>query len=281
MPFTNATNETTLDWLCMGISETITSDLLTLGGLVVVERLQLWKVMEEQALQLTGAVDDETVVKIGKLLGADYLIVGAFQKMGDTLRLTARFVEAESGSIMQSTKITGRMDDVFDLQDQIVAELAVSLKRDAERTKDAISLADPTPSIDAFQHFGQAMLLEAGRDYPGAIAELQAALMLDPAFDMARERLADVWWPLQTGNSWEYELTVTGSDERGRVSGRTRRATGQTEFEGRACLALLTESTSPSVPLAPGPVEQFFLKGRQGIEVLGDRMMLEDGTVRS
>jgi len=176
MPFTNATNETALDWLSTGISETITGDLLTLGGFVVVERLQLWQVMEEQALQLTGAVDDETVIEIGKLLGADYLIVGAYQKMGNTLRLTARFVEAESGSIRESAKVTGRIDDVFDLQDQIVSNLAANLKQDEVETKAVLSLPDPTRSIDAFRHFGQATLLEAGRDYPGAIAELQAAL---------------------------------------------------------------------------------------------------------
>ncbi|MFC1595512.1 CsgG/HfaB family protein [Gemmatimonadota bacterium] len=273
MPFTNATNETDLDWLCMGIPETITGDLLTLDDFVVVERLQLWKVMEELALQLTGAVDDETVVEIGKLLGADYLIVGAFQKMGDTLRLTARFVEAESGSIMQSAKVTGGMNDVFDLQDQIVAELAVSLKRDAERTKDAISLADPTPSIDAFQRFGQATLLEARRDYPGAVAELKAALELDPAFEMARARLADVWWPLQAGNSWGYEVSSTGVGEQRPVSPRIRTATGQTGFEGRICFALVTSGADNST--------EYYLNGRAGIELLGNSSTLEGEPTKS
>ncbi len=273
MPFTNATNETDLDWLSTGISETITGDLLTLGGFVVVERLQLWQVMEEQALQLTGAVNDETVIKIGKLLGADYLIVGAFQKMGDTIRLTARFVEAESGSIKESAKVTGRIDDIFDLQDQIVSKLAVSLKRDETRTKAAISQSDPTGSIDAFRHFGQAMLLEAGRDYPGAIAELQAALALDSGFEMARDRLAEVWWPLREGNSWEYSAGAFTGELDSTFPDITWSATGLIEFEGRLCAALSEVGRAPST--------EFYRLGEAGVEHVGSRSSPAVGEVTS
>ncbi|MFC1530604.1 CsgG/HfaB family protein [Gemmatimonadota bacterium] len=266
MPFTNATNETGLDWLSTGISETITSDLLTLGGFVVVERLQLWMVMEEQALQLTGAVSDETVVEIGKLLGADYLIVGAFQKMGDTIRLTARFVEAESGSIRESAKVTGRIDDVFDLQDQIVCELAVHLKQDEASTKAVISQPDPTRSIDAFRHFGQATLLEAGRDYPGAIAELQEALALDPDFVMARERLAEVWWPLREGNSWQYHAGATTAELDITFPDMIWSATGLIEFEGRMCAALTAVTDVGRVEST-----EFYRLGEAGVEHVGSR----------
>lgn len=268
MPFANATSDTDLDWLCTGISETITGDLLTLGGFVVVERLQLWRVMEEQELHVTGAVDDESVMEIGKLLGADYLIVGAFQKMGGTLRLTARFVEAESGSIMQSAKVTGRLDDVFDLQDQIVSELAASLKMDQERTKAAISEVDPTGSVDAFRHFGTAMLLESQQDYPGAVAELQAALEIDPGFDMAREQLARVWWPLREGNSWVYE---TGSIFDGSLTvllRTTRHATGPIEYEGRACVGLVSESALATA--------DYWVLGEEGVAHLGRASKGED-----
>ena len=265
MPFTNATNETDLDWLCLGIPETITGDLMKLDGLVVVERLQLWKVMEEQALQLTGAVDDDTVVEIGKLLGADYLVVGAFQKMGDILRLTARFVEAESGSIMKSAKITGRMDEVFDLQDQIVAELAVSLKKEAERIKDVILLIEQDPTLKAYKHFGEAMLLTAGRNYPGAVIELQAALKLDPTFEMARDRLSEVWWPLQAGNSWDYEVSMVDEGGSPTTTRKTVVATGRTELERRICMGL---GSSPGTE-----PDNYYLVGNSGIALLGGRSM--------
>jgi len=265
MPFTNATNDAGLDWLCLGIPETITGDLMKLNGLVVVERLQLWQVMEEQALQLTGAIDDAAVVEIGKLLGADYLVVGAFQKMGETLRLTARFVEAESGSVMQSAKITGSMDDVFDLQDQIVAELAVSLKKEADRLKDVIQLIEQDPTLKAYKQFGEAMLLTAGGDYPGAVSGLQAALRLDPAFEMARDRLAEVWWPLQTGNSWEYEISLVDEDGMQPAARQTLVATNRTEFERRICMGL-------GVSSGTGP-DDFYMAGSSGIALLGSRFV--------
>ncbi|MFC1500005.1 CsgG/HfaB family protein [Candidatus Zixiibacteriota bacterium] len=273
MPFTNATNDAGLDWLCMGIPETITDDLLKLNGLVVVERLQLWKVMEEQALHLTGAVDDDTVVEIGKLLGADYLVVGAFQKMGATLRLTARFVEAESGSIMNSAKITGSMDDVFDLQDQIVSELAVSLRKEAARIKDVIQLVEQDPTLKAYRYFGEAMLLTAGRDYPGAVTGFQAALRLDPTFEMARDRLTEVWWPLQAGNSWEYEVSVVDQDESLTTTRQTMVATGRIEFERRLCLGLGSSSGT-------GP-DAYYMVEDSGIALLGGQSIHEGAETQS
>ncbi len=40
------------------------------------ERDQLQRVMEEQNLGMTGMLDDETVIQIGKLLGVDGMIFG-------------------------------------------------------------------------------------------------------------------------------------------------------------------------------------------------------------
>ncbi len=46
------------------------------GKVVVVERLRLDKVIEEQRLGLTGLVDPETAARVGELTGADFLVAG-------------------------------------------------------------------------------------------------------------------------------------------------------------------------------------------------------------
>ena len=58
------------------IRETVTSDLKTLGGVRVVERAQLDRVLGEQHLQATD-VDPATAARVGKLLGATLIAVGA------------------------------------------------------------------------------------------------------------------------------------------------------------------------------------------------------------
>ena len=54
----------------------------------IIERDQLSRIMKEQALGLTGAIDDSTAAEVGKLVGADALILG---------EITAYSVEDERG----------------------------------------------------------------------------------------------------------------------------------------------------------------------------------------
>ncbi|MFH1935127.1 MAG: CsgG/HfaB family protein [Pseudomonadota bacterium] len=42
----------------------------------VVERSAIWKIMREQSLHLSGAVDQKTAVKVGRLVGAEGVILG-------------------------------------------------------------------------------------------------------------------------------------------------------------------------------------------------------------
>ena len=270
MPFQNATNDPSLDWLSMGIPETITDDLLTMGGFVLIERIQLWRVMEEQALQLTGAIDNATAMEIGKLLGANLLVVGAFQKQGDTVRLTARFVEAQTGGVLQSTKITGSIDNIFDLQDRIVEDLAVGLNLGVARTKSTTPRRRPTKSLEAFQHFGQATLLQARKDYQGAVGELQKAIAVDPGFSLARDYLMEEFFPLEEGNYWEYEITVSQA-----AAGESRavyihRASDPEESDGKQHYALTLETTEDvGARNMRTPSVEYYEKGDDGIYLVG------------
>lgn len=45
------------------------------------ERAQLNRVLEDQKLQQTGVVDSRTAVKIGQLVGAEYVLVGSVEKV--------------------------------------------------------------------------------------------------------------------------------------------------------------------------------------------------------
>lgn len=66
----------------------------------VVERSALRMILEEQSLQRTGAVDSETAVKVGKLAGAQVLLLGSIDKLGSVYQATARLVDAESGQVI-------------------------------------------------------------------------------------------------------------------------------------------------------------------------------------
>src|SRR6185369_13647702 len=58
------------------------TELVKSGKFRVVEREQLEALMEEKHLTLSGDVDPKTAVKIGKLLGVNYLLTGSVTEYG-------------------------------------------------------------------------------------------------------------------------------------------------------------------------------------------------------
>lgn len=62
----------------------LTSKIVNSGRFEVVERGQLEKILKEQALGMTGAVDAQAAANVGKLLGAKYVILGRVTQASST-----------------------------------------------------------------------------------------------------------------------------------------------------------------------------------------------------
>ena len=169
------------------IRETVTSDLKTLGGVRVVERAQLDKVLGEQHLQGAGELDAATAARVGKLLGATLIAVGAYQQASADVRLTARFVQVETGEIVGTAKVDGRASDFFRLQDKVTAELLRSagmgqhVKKITERTR------APLKSMHTLELYGDALVAENDTKKKEL---LEAAVAEDSSFTYAAADLA-------------------------------------------------------------------------------------------
>lgn len=87
----------------VAVSELLTHRLLALPDVVVVERSELRRVLEEQSLQASAAVDPESAVKVGRLLGAGLLVLGSVEKLGGRYGINARAVDAETGEVASAT----------------------------------------------------------------------------------------------------------------------------------------------------------------------------------
>jgi curli biogenesis system outer membrane secretion channel CsgG len=136
------------------------TELVKSGKFRVVEREQLEALMQEKNLSLSGDVDPKTAVKIGKLLGVNYLLTGAVTEYGVTDKgahgsgagkrsfvaaLNARLIDTSTGEIVwadearaeeSSVKVSvggfgGGVDDerMFDkVMKPCVQQLVASLK---------------------------------------------------------------------------------------------------------------------------------------------------------
>lgn len=60
----------------------LVTELVKKGNFRVMEREQLDAILQEKNLSLSGDVDPKTAVKVGKMIGVEYLIAGAVTEMG-------------------------------------------------------------------------------------------------------------------------------------------------------------------------------------------------------
>ena len=68
MPFKNLTGDNDKNWLGEGISETVATELGSIKGLILIERSQLAKAVEELKLSQSGLLDEKTAIKVGQNL---------------------------------------------------------------------------------------------------------------------------------------------------------------------------------------------------------------------
>jgi len=65
----------------------------------VVERNMLNKIIAEQKLSLTGAIEPTSAQKLGKLLGVDAIASGSISDLGKSFKVNARLINTETGEV--------------------------------------------------------------------------------------------------------------------------------------------------------------------------------------
>jgi serine/threonine protein kinase/Tfp pilus assembly protein PilF len=183
--FTNITREPADEWIGSGIAETVSADLKNIHGLTVIGRERIYDALRNLQSSETAGLDDRFAIEIGRGLGARWIVSGAYQRFGDQIRITARFVEVETGVVLRNVKIDGGLPDIFSLQDRIVFELTRDLNLQLEGSAIEQIQKQETRSVQAYELFSRGMmtLRMAARDAPDrAISLFQKALDVDPEY---------------------------------------------------------------------------------------------------
>ncbi len=137
LPFASPPGEFTVG---ENVSDMLTTEMLMGGYFDVLERSQIQKLLEEQHLGLTGAVDVQTAQKLGKIVGAQGIVIGSVGEYGrkiavglksgmlSTLSLSAKLVSVETGMIVWSASTSASSEDSrAELQARCVRKLGEDL----------------------------------------------------------------------------------------------------------------------------------------------------------
>lgn len=181
MDFLNVTGDAEAAWLSAGIAETVTSDLRAIGRFKVADRGRV----VDAARRTNGSLHD-----VAAVLGLTFAVVGSYQRYGARVRITARIVNIASGEALADAKVDGALADIFQLQDQVVAQLSKEL---GFASVTPARVARETPSLEAYRAYTEAWLhLEPLdlREIPQAIADFRKAIDIDPRYALALTGLA-------------------------------------------------------------------------------------------
>jgi TolB-like protein len=79
------------------VREDLSIGLVKTGAFTLVERAQLDKVLRELKIESTGIVDVTTAKKLGKMTGADVVLIGSISDRGHYGVVNARLIDTEKG----------------------------------------------------------------------------------------------------------------------------------------------------------------------------------------
>jgi TolB-like protein len=191
LPFVAAGSDTLLQPLGFALADMLVTDLAASPQLRMVERLRVDAILRELQMIDEGAADPRRGPRVGRLIGARWLVIGDVQRgSGGDVVLRARLVDVIAGTVEELVSASAP------LARPIEAERALAL-RVFEQMNIALTPAQrdvierqATPQLGALVAYGRGVRAEAHGDAAGAQAAFDEALHLDAAFFSARARAA-------------------------------------------------------------------------------------------
>ena len=124
-----------LQALSKGFASMLITDMSANSGFEVVERERLQELIGELKLNQSDLADPAKAVQIGKLAGAQRMVVGRYFEVMGRFRVDARMFSVETSVQVCGVGVTGRRDDFLDIEAQIADKLSTAMLSDGENCK--------------------------------------------------------------------------------------------------------------------------------------------------
>ncbi|MEZ4320392.1 MAG: CsgG/HfaB family protein [Myxococcota bacterium] len=118
--------------LGLAVADMLVTDLQASSDLQLVERTRLEVVLDELELSQSSFVDPAQAVRLGRGVGADFVVTGSLTVALEGMRLDARMVEVASGEVKAAVSATGATDAFFELERRVAVGLLKELGTEAQ-----------------------------------------------------------------------------------------------------------------------------------------------------
>jgi TolB-like protein/class 3 adenylate cyclase len=197
LPFRNSSNDPGQSIFADGLTDDLITDLSRIGALEVIPRHSSFRFKDA----------DIPPQDIARELNVRYLVQGSVRQNLEEIRINLQLFDAQGNREVWSNRFDDKVENVFALQDQIIADILKNLGVVSEQKQVA---KRKTTNLEAYDYFLRAehrRLNRKGSKGSARIVEFyQVAIELDPKFieaytGLAREALGN--WQLGDRNDAE------------------------------------------------------------------------------
>lgn len=202
-PFAVSGADRRLEPLGYALADLLTTDLARSSQLTMVERTRLGDVLRELDLSASGRVDSATAPRVGRLVSARRLVIGALDELpGDGgLRLGVRLADVERGTVAQAIDAQAPLNDILDAEKALAFRIFDALGVTLTPAERAAVAQKPTADLAALLAYGAGVQAEYAGDFRLAASEFRRAARLDGNFSNASARAQEVRARSETGVS--------------------------------------------------------------------------------
>jgi TolB-like protein/class 3 adenylate cyclase/Tfp pilus assembly protein PilF len=244
LPFPNMSGDPEQEYFADGMVEEIITGLSRIKWLFVIAR--------NSSFVYKGKPVD--VRQVGRELGVRYVLEGSVRKAGGRVRITAQLVEAETGVHLWADQYDGKLEHVFDLQDQITEKVVGVVEPSLRQSEIERSRRKRPENLNAYDLYLRAlphMVSLMPADARIAAGFLEDALKLDPNYAAAHAFIA-----------WCHEICFHrgGFGEADKIDGlrhaRTAIASGTDDATALAVAAFVISNLSKDHKAALSAIER-------------------------
>jgi DNA-binding winged helix-turn-helix (wHTH) protein/TolB-like protein len=196
--FQNVSGQADEGWLSTAISEMLSTELAAGEELRMVSGEDVARMKQELPWKGEGSLAKDTLERIHRDLGSDFLVLGSYTVLGEKgkqqLRLDLRLQDARNGEIVAELGETGTEADLFDLLSRAGAQLRGKLSVPGISPADAGVVKASLPSNpEAARLYSEGLARLRVLDALAARDLLQKAIAVDPKHPLPHSALAQAF----------------------------------------------------------------------------------------
>ena len=190
LPFTNMSSDDEQEYFSDGITEDIITELSRFRSLFVIAR--------NSSFTYKGQAVD--IRQVGHELGVRYVLEGSVRRAGESVRITAQLIEAQSGNHIWADRYDRQLDDIFAVQDEVSRTIAATLLGRVEQDRLKLTETSRPENLAAHDYLlrGKTYLFRyTDENIKNAMGYLEKAVKTSP-------RYADAYAWLALCHCWQY-----------------------------------------------------------------------------